>query len=130
MWMGAKWSDVNGRLLSTARSEYRTPIVIALHVPMASPLPTLSTITYHTLPPPRSSGPLKPGSRSESNLITYLDDQILQVSRKYAKKYHEGGYATIEAVVKDLERLVDILWISSTRLSLRPFLSRERAKLT
>lgn len=72
---------------------------------------------YHILPPPRSSGPLKPGSPSESNLIIYLDDQLLQISRKYAKKCHEGGYTTIEAIVEDLERLVDILWVSSTRLS-------------
>lgn len=77
-----------------------------------------STISYyHTLPHPRSSGPLKSGSRSESNLITYLDDQLLQISRKYTKKYNESGYTTINAVVKDLERLVDILWVSSTRLS-------------
>ncbi|KAL0635876.1 hypothetical protein Q9L58_005119 [Maublancomyces gigas] len=73
---------------------------------MASPPPTPSKISYHILPPPRSSGPLKPGSRPESNLITYLDDQLLQVSRRYAKKYHEGGYATVEAVAEDLERLM------------------------
>lgn len=87
--------------------------------PQAPSLPSSnnSTIFYHILPSPRSSGPLKPGSRSESNLIIYLDDQLLQVSRKYAKKYHEGGYTTIKAIVEDLEQLVDILWVSSTRLS-------------
>ncbi|KAH0606713.1 uncharacterized protein H6S33_003547 [Morchella sextelata] len=82
---------------------------------LPSPAPSdVSTTSYHTLPHPRSSGPLKAGSRPESNLIAYLDVQLLEVSRKYAKKFHEGGYFDIKTIAEDLERLVDVLWVSST----------------
>ncbi|KAH8144297.1 uncharacterized protein LAJ45_11730 [Morchella importuna] len=71
---------------------------------LPSPAPSdVSTTSYHSLPHPRSSGPLKAGSRSESNLIAYLDVQLLEVSRKYAKKFHEGGYFDIKTIAEDLE---------------------------
>ena len=66
------------------------------------------------LPAPRPT-PLKPGSRHETALVRFLDDGLLDISRKYTKKYTPGGYYDIQPVVQDLERLVDLIWISATR---------------
>jgi hypothetical protein len=38
----------------------------------------------------------------------------LQVSRKYAKKFNDGGYTDAAEIADDLEELVDLLWVSST----------------
>ena len=66
------------------------------------------------LPSPRAT-PLKPGSKHETSLIRFLDEGLLDVSRKYTKKYTPGGYDDIKTIVKDLQKLVDLIWISSTR---------------
>lgn len=74
--------------------------------------------THRPLPTPRSSS-LKPGSRPETALISFLDGELLNVSRKYTKKYAPGGYCDIRSVVDDLQKLVDLIWISATRMFLR-----------
>ena len=84
-------------------------------------LPSLTTAvdepgTRRPLPTPRSS-PLKPGSRHETALIRFLDGGLLNVSRKYAKKYTSDGYYHIQSVVSDLQKLVDLIWISASRKS-------------
>lgn len=66
------------------------------------------------LPMPRTS-PLRPGSKHETALIRFLDEGLLDITRKYTKKYTSGGYYNIGPLVKDLERLVDLIWLSATR---------------
>jgi Subunit 11 of the general transcription factor TFIIH len=95
-----------------------------------------------TLPPPRSH-PLRPGSAKETAFIQYVDKGILEVTRKYAKKFSEGfggedergyttgapftaipagptpqGYESVEDICTDLEKLVDVIWVSGTRESI------------
>lgn len=82
------------------------------------------------LPTPRKH-PLAQGSAKEINLIHYLDDQLLRVFRRYEKRLPEEqrtataapddapGYENMEQVIADLDPLVDVVWISHTRKSIR-----------
>ncbi|KAI9777537.1 MAG: hypothetical protein M1839_008831 [Geoglossum umbratile] len=108
-------------------------------LPPALPLSPVSVTTSSTLnstlPYPRSH-PLKPGSAKETAFIQYVDKGMLGVTRRYAKKFSEGfgggdersyaisapiptgetpqGYDSIEGVCMDLEKLVDVIWVSGT----------------
>ncbi|KAG0638571.1 hypothetical protein HOY80DRAFT_1047252 [Tuber brumale] len=82
-------------------------------LPSPAPSDASSVFSYRPLPHPRPS-PLKPGSRPENSLIAFLDHELLQVSRKYAKKFNDGGYTDAAEIADDLEKLVDLLWVSST----------------
>lgn len=67
-------------------------------------------------------------------MINYLDSKILQISRRYGKKFTESdgdhagddvpGYMNIDQACVDLTRLVDVAWASGTRKShaIRPIL--------
>lgn len=83
-------------------------------LPSPAPSDASSAFSYRPLPHPRPSA-LKPGSRPENSLIAFLDHELLQVSRKYAKKFNDGGYTNAAEIADDLEKLVDLLWVSSTR---------------
>jgi hypothetical protein len=111
-------------------------------LPPTLPLSPASTATTSglnsTLPYPRSH-PLKPGSAKETAFIQYVDKGILEVTRRYAKKFSgefgggdradsasdssntapvvQGpvGYESIRDVCADLEKLVDVIWVSGTR---------------
>ncbi|PWW75607.1 hypothetical protein C7212DRAFT_297530 [Tuber magnatum] len=87
--------------------------VLAPSLPSPAPSDASSVFSYRPLPHPRPS-PLKPGSRPENSLIAFLDHELLQVSRKYAKKFSDGGYTDAAGIADDLENLVDLLWVSST----------------
>lgn len=92
----------------------------------SSPLIASSNATTH-LPRSRST-PLKPGSSKESNLILYIDQKLLAISRRYEKRFNVGlegehalttddkGYGNFDEVAKDLEYLVDVVWVSGTRM--------------
>lgn len=75
-----------------------------------------------TLPTPRSH-PLRPGSQKEIALINYLDDKILRITRRYAKKFSNEmldkddarGYTTYDEFVSDADPLLEVVWISGTR---------------
>jgi len=115
-------------------------------LPPTLPISPASTITTSaldiTLPSPRSH-PLKPGSAKETAFIQYVDKGILEVTRRYAKKFSEGfgeaderghntgapsttisagrtprGYESIGDVCADLEKLADVIWVSGTRESI------------
>ncbi|KAI9771179.1 MAG: hypothetical protein M1840_002530 [Geoglossum simile] len=106
------------------------------------PISPASTVTTSpldiTLPSPRSH-PLRPGSAKETMFIQYVDRGISEVTRRYAKKFSEGfgggderdhttgapsttisagptprGYESIGDVCTDLEKLVDVIWVSGT----------------
>lgn len=64
------------------------------------------------LPEPRAR-PLRPGSAKEEATRRFLDDRMLNVQRRYAKKFHEDGgqadgYTSIGQVCNDLSQIVDV----------------------
>ncbi|KAL1963221.1 hypothetical protein VTN77DRAFT_8546 [Rasamsonia byssochlamydoides] len=85
-----------------------------------------STVTPSTLPRQRAH-PLKSGSTKETALINYIDKQLLKVNRRHAKKFSsaideqaepenkdERGYESFKDVVKDIEPIIDVIWVSGT----------------
>lgn len=95
------------------------------------PSPPASSITSPsagntTLPQPRFS-PLKPGSAKESSFIDYVDRKLLGISRRYEKRFNadfeddatsgiEGrGYESYGELARDLEGVIDVVWVSGTR---------------
>jgi len=92
--------------------------------------------------PNQRSTPLKSGSKAESRMIYYLDDALLEVSRKFTKKFpnqeeekkintaNEGGgegtdvqgYSDVEPLIEDVERLIGLIWISGTASLQIPYL--------
>jgi hypothetical protein len=81
--------------------------------------------------------PLKPGGVKESSLINYVDGKILRINRRHAKKLSSviddqndagsgdqdkdeeqaKGYESFKEVVKDIEEVIDVVWVSGTRES-------------
>ena len=100
--------------------------------PPASASPPISSVSQHTsaLPSTRAH-PLTPGSSKEIALINYLDDKLLRITRRYAKKFssehsqleESPGYTNFDEVVADLDVIFDIVWISGTRKKLEPQLT-------
>lgn len=92
-----------------------------------SPRPTSSI-----LPAPRTR-PLKPGSSKESDFINYIERKLLAISRHYENRFTsalsgeenpdiEGrGYKDIGEEIRDLDPVVDVIWISGTRKTLRAY---------
>lgn len=97
------------------------------HSGFSSP-PFIASSNAATHLPRSRSTPLKSGSSKESNLILYVDQKLLEVSRRYEKRFNAGlegehgltiddlGYGSFDQVAKDLEYLVDIVWVSGTRM--------------
>jgi hypothetical protein len=83
------------------------------------------------LPQPRSQ-PLKAGSAKESALIRFIDTGILKMERRFAKRGTEmadtkedastRGYINFHEVVKDMENLFDLIWVSGTPSLQVPYL--------
>ncbi|KAF1955299.1 hypothetical protein CC80DRAFT_363471, partial [Byssothecium circinans] len=82
------------------------------------------------LPQPRKN-PLRPGGPRESELITYLDRNLDNIRYKRARtedpppsqatseekdatREEEKGYTTFTTFAKDLENVVDIIWVSGS----------------
>jgi hypothetical protein len=94
--------------------------------PLLSPPPSsLASSARVSLPHSRAL-PLKSGSAKESELLRYLDERILHIQRRFAKrgvrqssaphtKEDVEGYKSFAEAAKDIEELVDILWMSGTR---------------
>lgn len=78
------------------------------------------------MPRPRST-PLKPGSAKESSVIDYVDRKLLEISRRYEKRFNADfedeatsgiqgrGYESYGELARDLERVIDVVWVSGTR---------------
>jgi hypothetical protein len=86
-----------------------------------------STATPSVLPHQRTH-PLRPGSMKEEALINYIDKRLLMVNRRHAKKFSrslgqqeqmgdERGYESFREVTKDFEAIIDILWVSGSRMT-------------
>lgn len=80
--------------------------------------------------PTQRSSPLKPGSSKESGFIEYVDQKLLNISRRYEKRFDAQlefssdiggkGYERFVEVAKDLSAIVDVVWVSGTRKSWEP----------
>lgn len=99
--------------------------------PPPSSVTSSVTNTHAELPHPRST-PLKPGGNKESAFIRYVDDRILHIQRRFAKRETPSingddaekdaaavwdsvkGYKSMREVCKDLEDLVGVVWVSGT----------------
>ncbi|KAL8766502.1 MAG: hypothetical protein Q9209_006718 [Squamulea sp. 1 TL-2023] len=77
------------------------------------------------LPQPRSR-PLRSGSSKESEFINHVEQKLLAISRRYENRFSatlseeenpdiEGrGYKNIGEEIRDLDSVVDMVWISGT----------------
>lgn len=75
------------------------------------------------LPQPRKH-PLKPGGSRESELIRYLDHGINRIQKRVDNRMtnrklkptsgEEAGYSAFWEVAKDLDGLVDVVWVSGS----------------
>ncbi|CRG91533.1 hypothetical protein PISL3812_08583 [Talaromyces islandicus] len=113
-------------------------------LPVPSPAPSIatnaSTITPSRLPRQRTH-PLKPGSMKETALINHVDGQMLRINRRHAKKFSrnidehteattdadsgsdvQSGYEGFGEVVRDIERVIDVVWVSGTPSLQIPYL--------
>jgi hypothetical protein len=98
-----------------------------LHPTLPSPPPSAPS-TSVTLPTPRAQ-PLKPSSQKEREFRNYVENRLLEVSGRYERRYNAGvkegaqseegtqgtGYETFAEVVRDLDQIVDVVWVSGTR---------------
>ena len=110
--------------------------------PPASSVTSSVAHTQSTLPHPRSS-PLRPGGSKESALIRYVDQQLLHIQRRFAKRTitdiglnnnnnssREGadtwgdvkGYASMREACKDISDLLSVVWVSGTPSLQVPYL--------
>src|SRR6266536_5163049 len=96
-------------------------------LPSPSPSNAPITSTSSDLPHPRSH-PLRAGSAKEEAARRYVESRLLHISRRYTKKFQppeEGenvhGYQSMVDVAKDLSEVVDVLWLSGTRMCFLSF---------
>lgn len=90
--------------------------------PLPSPAPSgSSTRPASSLPHPRSH-PLRSGSAKEQTIRAYVDNQLMHIQRRFVKKSVVAkpgddivGYKTVGELCKDVEALLDIIWLSGTR---------------
>lgn len=91
---------------------------------LPSPPPSaISSPTPHQAPilPAARNQPLKPGSAKESGFIAYADRKLLDISRNYEKRF-DGGYEGFGYCARDLEGVVDVVWVSGTPSLQTPYL--------
>jgi len=97
-----------------------------LHPSLLSPPPSsiaASSVSSGLLPQPRSR-PLRSASAKETAFINYVDHGVQQVTKRYAMKHggeegeHKdniGGYGSFKEAARDIEKLVEVVWVSGTR---------------
>lgn len=93
-------------------------------VSLPSPAPTTSTIRSD-LPRPRAH-PLRPGSAKEDQVRNFITNRINHITRRFVKKTGKAtisvevdseveGYKAMSELCKDLEDVINIVWLSGTR---------------
>jgi hypothetical protein len=109
---------LNLRVMATYSSEPGGFLPDAL----PSPVPSNNSVLPSSLPHPRSQ-PLRAGSSKEETTRRYVEGRLLHVSRRYTKKFQPPepgdevtGYQNICDACKDLGDVVDVLWLSATRI--------------
>ena len=92
---------------------------LSAHSPAASPLPQA-----------RSTA-LRPGSSKESTVRNYVESKLLEISGRFERRFqsdetsapandmqHEAaGYSSFAELAKELDGVVDIIWVSGSRKS-------------
>jgi hypothetical protein len=78
------------------------------------------------LPQPRRK-PLQPGGPRESDLISYLDHGVNSIQKRVDNRMtnrkikpapgEDDGYRAYWEVAKDLDGLVDVVWVSGSRMN-------------
>lgn len=65
---------------------------------------------------------MQPGSNKEDMVRRYVEQQLMEISRRYVKKFGHPepgdtvvGYKSFSEVCRDLDGLVNVLWLSGTR---------------
>ena len=109
-----------------------TPTMPSSAAAMPSPAPTTSSISSVAgLPHPRAHA-LRPGSAKEDQVRNFVSDRMDHMTRRFMRKsggiVDEGeleldgeaevtGYASAAELCKDLEGVINVLWLSGTRES-------------
>lgn len=91
---------------------------------LLSPTPsTASSRIAAGLPHPRAHA-LHPGSSKEDMVRRYVEDGLLNTSRRYVKKFGEPdpddtvvGFNNFAEVCRELDGIINVLWLSGTRES-------------
>jgi hypothetical protein len=94
---------------------------------LLSPAPSSSSTSPASgLPHPRHHS-LQPGSNKEDTVRRYVEDRLFYVSRRYVKKFGDAsvdddvvGYQSFGEVSRDLDGIVNVLWLSGTRELMSP----------
>ncbi|MCJ1224727.1 hypothetical protein MMC12_001372 [Toensbergia leucococca] len=98
------------------------------------PLSTTSLPNAISLLPQPRLRPLKSGGSKESSFIEYVDRKVLEISRRYEKRYNAdledkttpgfevSGYENFGEVATDLEGVLDVVWMSGTPSLQIPYL--------
>lgn len=121
-----------------ATSEYPSGGFL-LSPPASSTISSTSTI-HAALPHPRGT-PLRAGGSKESTFIHYVDQRLLHMQRRFAKRTSPSskylsdvdrdkadtwddvkGYPSMKEACKDIEELVGIVWVSGTPSLQVPYL--------
>ena len=96
------------------------------------PSPPLSapSTSASILPRPRATT-LKAGSPKENAVRNYVDNKLLEISGRYERRFEAGevvsesshpgatvaGYRSFADLARDLDAVIDIIWVSGTRKS-------------
>ena len=101
------------------------------HLPSPPQSSIGSPSIYHLALPATRSHPLKRGSTKESAFIDHVDAKLLEISRRYEKRFNPAnqrvtetdaktrGYETFGEAAKDLESITDVVWVTGTRMAFR-----------
>ena len=88
-----------------------------LHSDLPSPPLSALSSAASPLPQPRSTA-LKAGSSKESTLRNYVESKLLEISGRFERRFQAdepSSYKSFAELAKDLNGVVDIIWISGTR---------------
>jgi hypothetical protein len=92
---------------------------------MPSPAPsTTSTVkSVSGLPRPRAHA-LRPGSAKEDQVRHFVSERVNHITRRFLKRTGKAppgseveGYNSMRDLCKDLEGVINIVWLSGTRTS-------------
>lgn len=69
---------------------------------------------------------MRPGSSKEDLIRRYAEEQLMSIGRRYVKKFSNEtgdqatGYKSFGEACRDMDSLVNLLWLSGTRASVFP----------
>ncbi|KAK3400709.1 hypothetical protein B0T20DRAFT_151638 [Sordaria brevicollis] len=110
-------------------------------VPPANSLPSpapssASAAAGSNLPHPRRTS-LRPGSIKEDKVRNYVSDKMLHISRRYVKHFaipdpsdEITGYKSMAELCKDLDDVINIIWLSGTPSLQIPYLLNIASEFT